>query len=199
MEILILSKTHIGSSACVGGVVLTDNSFVRLMNGKNLYQAGDTDFQIGQVWDIEFERHPDKAPHIEDVYIASKKFVRTIKDIKAFIKNNLTIWTGKPEIIFEESLGWTGNGSGYINKNTLPSNSVGFWISDRDLYLQDNKYYLYKRTRIWKSRKFSYVGYPDRIAVIPSGTLMRVSLAKWWKPDDIEIEHRCYLQISGWY
>jgi hypothetical protein len=29
--------------------------------------------------------------------------------------------------------------------------------------------------------------------------LVRVSLAGWWKPDDSDIEPRCYLQLSGWF
>ncbi len=28
---------------------------------------------------------------------------------------------------------------------------------------------------------------------------MRLSLAKWWKPEDSNVEARCYLQLSGWY
>jgi hypothetical protein len=28
---------------------------------------------------------------------------------------------------------------------------------------------------------------------------MRISLARWWKPDDSELSERCYLQLSGWY
>ena len=39
------------------------------------------------------------------------------------------------------------------------------------------------------------------IKVIPAGTLVRVSLARWWRPEDSEpnFEERCYLQLSGWY
>jgi hypothetical protein len=200
MEVLITSKTHVGSSACVGGVVLDTLQFVRLLNGKNEFQPGDTELEIGQIWDINFNSHADIAPHVEDVYITDKTFIRDIADFKAFVIKNLKVWKGKPETLFNGLLKWTGNGSGFLNNpNNLPQNSVGFWISDRDLVLEDNRYYVYKRKRAWKSRKFSYVGFPERIAVIPKGTLLRVSLAKWWKPEDIAIERRCYLQLSGWY
>ncbi|WP_166967334.1 dual OB domain-containing protein [Yeosuana marina] len=200
MEVLITSKTHVGNSACVGGIVLETLQFVRLLNGKNTYQPGDTELEIGQIWEIDFASHPDVAPHVEDVYVINKKFIRTLADVRAFVVKNLNVWEGKPEILFDGLLKWTGNGSGFLdNPNNLPQNSVGFWISDRDLILEDNRYFVYKRKRIWKSRKFSYVGFPDRISVIPAGTLIRVSLAKWWKPEDIAIGHRCYLQLSGWY
>ena len=200
MKVLILSKTHVGSSACVGGVVLETNEFVRLMNGPNQYQEGNTPLNIGQVWDIDYEARPDREPHIEDVHMKSKKYLHDFKNFQGYILGNLPIWEGKPEILFDGKLNWTGKGSGYLgNPENLPLNSVGFWISDRDLVLEDDRYYIYKRKRVWRNRKFSYVGFPNRIAAIPAGTLIRVSLAKWWKPDDINIEHRCYLQISGWY
>ena len=200
MEVLITSKTHVGSSACVGGIVIETLQFVRLLNGKDIYQPGNTELEIGQIWDINFNSYPAAAPHIEDVYITDKTFVKDIDDFKAFVIGNIKVWKGKPEILFDGLLKWTGTGSGHLNNpNNLPQNSVGFWISDRDLILQDNRYYVYKRKRSWKSRKFSYVGFPERIAVIPKGTLIRVSLAKWWKPKDISIEQRCYLQLSGWY
>lgn len=200
MEVLILSKTHVRSSACVGGVILKTNEFVRLLNGPRQYQEGNTPLNIGQVWDIDYEAHPDKEPHIEDVHIKSKKYLYDVEDLQGYIRGNLPIWEGKPETIFDGKLKWTGNGSGYLdNPKILPLNSVGFWISDRDLVLEDNRYYIYKRKRVWRNRKFSYVGFPNKIAVISAGTLIRVSLAKWWKPDDINIEHRCYLQLSGWY
>ena len=37
------------------------------------------------------------------------------------------------------------------------------------------------------------------LPIIPKGKIIRLSLAKWWKPEDSDIELRCYLQLSGWY
>ena len=45
-----------------------------------------------------------------------------------------------------------------------------------------------------------YVGFADPIERIPKGALVRVSLARWWRPDDApDMEERCYLQLSGWF
>ena len=44
-----------------------------------------------------------------------------------------------------------------------------------------------------------YVGCAEPLDRIPQGTLLRVSLARWWRPDDSDFELRCYLQLSGWY
>lgn len=43
-----------------------------------------------------------------------------------------------------------------------------------------------------------YVGFAEPINKIPAGTLVRVSLARWWRPTETS-EERCYLQLSGWY
>lgn len=43
-----------------------------------------------------------------------------------------------------------------------------------------------------------YVGLQD-VEVIPAETLIRLSLANWWVPEDGNVERRCYLQLSGWY
>lgn len=46
MEILITSKTHKGNAACVGGLVLSNNRYVRLLNPGNWDQFVDTDLNI---------------------------------------------------------------------------------------------------------------------------------------------------------
>ena len=50
-------------------------------------------------------------------------------------------------------------------------------------------------------RGLKYVGEESPIKVIPAGTLVRLSLARWWRPEKSEpnFEERCYLQLSGWY
>jgi ATP-dependent DNA helicase RecQ len=45
-----------------------------------------------------------------------------------------------------------------------------------------------------------FVGFQEPVEVIPAGTLLRVSLAHWWRPrEDADVEPRCYVQLSGWY
>jgi hypothetical protein len=204
MEILIASKTHKGNAACVGGIVLSNNRFVRLLNPGNWDQYADTNLQIGDIWDIQFvDRDDVEPPHIEDIIIQNRQYLRDIGDISNYLRNcGIRIYSGAPGQIFEGRLGWTGNGSGYIgNRENLPENSVGFWISDKDLTLDDDgKHYIYPSTiTSAQVKRFPYVGFVSAVQVIPKGTLMRISLARWWKPDDLEINERCYLQLSGWY
>ncbi len=51
----------------------------------------------------------------------------------------------------------------------------------------------------YEDRRLKYVGAERAIPVIPAGTLIRVSLARWWAPEGSEMEERCYVQLSGWY
>lgn len=201
MEILVVSKTHKGKAACVGGILLSTNESVRLLNPGNWDQYSDTDLNVGTIWDIDFIRRTDViTPHIEDIIIQNKRFVRSETDIPSFVKQKgIRVYNGSPSNIFDGKLRWTGTGGGFISQSNLPQNSVGFWISDKDLNL-NGKHYIYPASnRFERDKKIPYVGFQEAADKIPSGTLIRVSLARWWKPDDSDIEERCYLQLSGWY
>ena len=204
MEILITSKTHKGKSACVGGLVLSNNRLVRLLNLGNWDQCADTDLKIGGVWDIQFyDRQDTEPPHIEDIIVQNKNYLRDIENISSYLRNcGVTIFNGSPNQIFNGRLGWTDKGGGYTeNRANLPPNSVGFWISDQDLRLDNNeKHYNYPSQNIFtRPKRFPYVGFEPKVQVITRGTLMRISLARWWKPEDSDMNKRCYLQLSGWY
>ena len=55
MDVIIVSKTHMSSAACVGGV-LANGRFVRLLDSKGYNQKLDTDFNIGDVHTISLKR-----------------------------------------------------------------------------------------------------------------------------------------------
>jgi hypothetical protein len=202
MEVLITSKTHKGKNACVGGLVVNSGQFVRLLNEGNWDPSAENEFNIGDIWNIRFTPREDiEPPYVEDVVIHYKSFQRKIENISAFIINSgVEIFRGSPYSIFNGFIRWTGSGSGFVaDKNDLPPNSVGFWISDKDLILND-KHYEYPYQNIYvQNKRFRYVGYDAPVKIIPEGTPIRVSLARWWKPDDADFEERCYLQLSGWY
>jgi hypothetical protein len=55
MEVLILSKTKYGSTlVCVGGICVSNKQFISLLNQGGYYQPADTQFNIGDIWDITF-------------------------------------------------------------------------------------------------------------------------------------------------
>ena len=148
MDVIIVSKTRMSTSACVGAVT-GNGRFVRLLNEDGYNQDVNTSFNIGDVWTIDYQERPNKtAPHIEDILITNKKIRGTLKSelkmLQVIQKFGVKIWRGRPDVLFEGKLNWTNSGSGYINEeNGICVNSVGFWISDRDL----KKRIFYEKTR----------------------------------------------------
>ncbi|HAH55422.1 MAG TPA: hypothetical protein DCM02_09120 [Flavobacterium sp.] len=204
MDVLILSKTHMNNGKCCIGGITGSGRYVRLLttNGEN--QPEDTDLNPRQVWEVEFtERSNMTAPHVEDVLVSSRKIKGSLKDeltILEFIKQRkIAIWEGSPDVLFDGKIRWTKNGSGFINKEAVSEHSVGFWISDKDLTKSiyfDKPRYSYHGSNGWRS--LPYVGFDEPLEIILKGTLIRVSLARWWDTKGTT-ELRCPLQLSGWY
>jgi hypothetical protein len=201
MEVLIISKTHMTNAICIGGVVLANNQYVRLLNRGNKNQPIDTEIEIGQIWEINFiSRNPITAPHNEDVIVLDKTYLRNEPDTATFIKNRgLVDWVGTIESIFEGLLHWTKAGSAYIDPlaSTLPKRSAGFWISDKDLYLYNYmgaSRYRYPKSDEYRGLKF--VGFQPVINIIPAGTIIGVSLTRPFTMNGVQ---GLWLQLSGWY
>ena len=82
----------------------------------------------------------------------------------------------------------------------IPSSSVGFWTCNTTLtkVVEGKKIYYFTNNK--SKARVRYVGLTPPQDKILSGTLVRVSLARWWIPQDSDYdEKRCYLQLSGWY
>jgi ATP-dependent DNA helicase RecQ len=206
MEVLIVSKTHMSSAACVGGLVLSNNRYVRLLNPGNYNQPTDTDFEVGDIYELTFaDRTNIHPPHIEDVIISSKKFVRRVDNMPNFLtQRNIIDWNGHINNLFGGLLIWTNSGTGYIPLGgQMPTQSVGFWIADKDLIRVsfENNRVRFRYPNGTNYRNISYVGYQDTLATIPAGTILRVSLSRIFPPENSEITapRGYYLQLSGWY
>ena len=76
-----------------------------------------------------------------------------------------------------------------------------FWRPDQPLGLDyQGKRIRYRYPGEDGGRTITFVGFQEPVEVIPAGTLVRVSLAHWWRPTDKpEQELRCYVQLSGWF
>lgn len=205
MEVLIVSKTHMANAACVGGLVLENNRYIRLLNPGDQNQPADTPFNVGDVFDLSFtNRLTIQPPHIEDVIVTRQRFVRTIDDMASFIRErDLVDWNGHINNLFDGLLDWTQNGSGYIPAaGEMPQQSVGFWIADRNLECAPfNGKVRYRYPNGHNFRSVTYVGYQDRLETIPAGTILRVSLSRIFPrgDSDINVPRGYYLQLSGWY
>jgi hypothetical protein len=140
-------------------------------------------------------------PHTEDVLVSHYQLVGIKPNLRAHLLTRVTPWRGGIDQVFGGVLGYTSNNNGYVCERLgVPAHSTWFWIPNLDLALRDDgKHYDYPEGH--QPRGLSYVGEIAAPPTLPGGTLIRVSLARWWKPDDAEpdLESRCYLQLSGWY
>jgi len=200
MHVLILSKTSYGQTqVCVGGMVMGNNRYIRLLKSNGYYQDIDTPLNVGDVWDINFTPKLGlRQPHAEDVLVQSKTLVKRNANISEYIQNSgALIWQGNIEQVFYGKLQWTNWGKGYINQQNCDiEHSVGFWLSDKDITLEGDSYRYV--TDSGENRYVKYKGLVEPPTLIPANTLIRLSLAKWWDANGDE-EERCYMQLSGWY
>lgn len=199
MKVYIVGRTKMaGASRCIGGL-LENGTSVRLINPSGQWTAA-APFQIGQVYEINSAAvSPLTHPHTEDILVQSYSLIGSEPDIKSKIISLVNPSAGSIANIFDGSLRFTGSNNGYIAQaGGVPSHSTAFWIPNQALTLRDDgRHYDYKR--FFQRRGMAYVGEQQTIAEIPAGTLVRVSLARWWKPEELDIEERCYLQLSGWF
>ncbi len=202
MNVLIVARTKMfGSSRCIGGLT-KDGYSVRLLTASGENHDESAPFQIGQIWELCFGPRPQIIePHVEDVFVTAQQYVRNQAKLREHLLQRVTPWRGGIDQLFGGLIRFTNMNNGYISAQAgIPGKSTGFWIPDQDLQLRkDKKHYDYITGHLL--RGLSYVGEATKIDPIPAYTLVRVSLARWWKPDNANsgFEERCYLQLSGWY
>jgi hypothetical protein len=172
-RVLIVARTRMSNDACVGGLALDTNRNVRLLRPGGLHQPQNTSFDKGH-------------------YIGKQP------DLRNFLMQRVQPWQGGPDKLFDGQLVLEST-SGYIcRRKGIPNCSVGYWLPDNSLtmtYKNNKPSYQMEYRRAFSIK---YVGFSDPIYRIPAGSLIRVSLARWWVPPEAD-EERCYLQLSGWF
>jgi hypothetical protein len=200
-RVLIVAKTRMSNGVCIGGLTRDGNKNVRLIPPNRRNHPADTLFDVGQVWDLDF--HPSleiTSPHVEDVIVTKERYITQIPNLLETLLERVQPWQGNPEQLFDGLLTFVESGKGYISQlKGLPNSSTGFWLPNRPL----DKITSYGKTNYIYNSPFGrfylpYVGLASPIDQIPNGTLIRVSLARWWAPDGTN-DKKCYLQLSGWY
>lgn len=109
---------------------------------------------------------------------------------------------GHPRELFEGFLRTTGSGSLYVAAgDDVPHYSTTFWRPDRPLTrIPRKKDWGYRYPTQNGGCTLAFVGFQEPIETIPARTLLRVSLARKWRPKDKpDAEERHYAQLSGWF
>ena len=203
MKVLIVGKTRMGSGVCIGAMTTHGKSVRLIPFNEDPYDRANQEYEVGDVWEISFTPATSLIPpHIEDVVVYERHRLGSARDLIDFIERFVPPQTGAPEVLYEGLLQTTQRGSLYIaERSGVPPYSTTFWRPDRLLTydtVEGSVRYRYRTEN--RSCTLPFVGFQQSLDKIPAGTLVRVSLARWWHPDNTpDIEERCYAQLSGWF
>jgi hypothetical protein len=202
-KVFIVSKTKMKNHVCIGGI-LENGVSVRLLSSNKINQPIETNMSIGAYYLIDYEKKNQlQHPHVEDIVVNDHYYqgssVDVYHELKSLLKHNKVITdSGNLLDIFESNIIWSRSGAGFLSANREVTNySTCFWISNEPLYkliLNSNCYYENKT----KTIKIKHVGFQNEVDIITTGSLVRLSLARWWAKDS-SVDKRCYLQLSGWF
>ncbi len=202
MKVVIVAKTRQGGGACIGGLTFGGRSVRLLHPNRETDPAPNMDYEMGDVWEITWQPCDDRPlPHAEDLTVLSKRRLAPIDDLFAFIHHHFPPHIGGPEALYAGLLQTTKKGALYIAERTgVPDHSTTFWTPDKPLTREvGSKRLFYRYPTPDGGRTLTFVGFQEPLEVIPAGTLIRVSLAHWWRPDELpDGELRCHAQLSGW-
>jgi ATP-dependent DNA helicase RecQ len=203
MKVLIVAKTRRGGGACVGGIDETGRSVRLIAHDAASNERAGLEYEVGEVWEVDSGPDPDIIPpHVENTIIYHAKRLRDSNKVTDTIARFMPPVTGGPEQLFDGYARATASGGLYICQDGgLPSRSTMFWIVDKPLRLDfEAKRIRYRYSTSDGGRTLTFVGFQEPVPEIAAGTLLRVSLAHWWRPlDQPDEELRCFVQLSGWF
>jgi hypothetical protein len=203
-RVLVVARTRMNQGrVCVGGHDL-DRDFrsLRLLTKAGMNIKEDAEIEVGEVWELDYVDHPEPdPPHVEDVLVSEGKRVESlsIDEVHALILDNETPWSGSPDTLFDGTVAGTPNGRVYVPADgPLPTRSTGYWILGEEIvgHISHEKMrFLYVGSGGLNG--FTWAGMADPPLRIAAGTLVRVSLARWYDPESAPAGY--YAQISGVY
>lgn len=209
-KVLIVSKTKMAQQrVCVGGIDIEKHSSIRLMNEHGYHETlKECPYNIFDIWDLKYNIISTRTlPHSsEDVNVLQRNKLGVLKKdinvIDILKKCRVNIYRGQINNVFNGCLKSTDNGSLFISQPQVPNHSTCFWVCDQNVTRKDYQgkiKFNYKDDIHKWGCNISYVGLEENpINIIPKGSLIRLSLAHWWSPDE-DTEKRCYLQLSGYF
>jgi hypothetical protein len=127
------------NAACIGGLVLKSNKSIRLLQADGRNHPSNTDYDIGQVWDLDYRPLTSlRAPHLEDVTVLQRKYKRHLPSLRTLLLERIHPWRGSPQHLYDGLIRATTNGSGYICARVgVPGASTGYWLAGRPLTTVD--------------------------------------------------------------
>ena len=130
MKVWIVSKIHIGRNDCwVHGLTETKQN-IRLLKSDGSCPSINTKFEIGQIWDLDFQK-PSQFTLLygENVIVHSWKYIGYERNLRDFLMERINPWYGGPIQLFGGYLcsGSSWKGLYVAMRKDLPSVSMGDW------------------------------------------------------------------------
>ena len=203
MKVVIVAKTRKGAGACIGAITFDGQSVRLIAADAETNERAGLEYGVGEVW--ELQSRPATAlmpPHNENIIVCQKRQLPLRVDPVSFIELYMPPKVGDVGLLYDGLSTNTDSGALYVaNPKGIPSYSTTFWRPDQPLHLDlTGKRIRYRYPTADGGRTLTFVGFQEPVEVIPAGTLLRVSLAHWWRPDERpDQEMRCYVQLSGWF
>ncbi len=202
MKVLIVAKTRRGAGACIGGISF-DGQSVRLVAAHAAQdETAGMDYAIGEVWEVEGKTAAQLTPpHVENFVVHHKERLPLVIDLLSFITHYMPPVYGPIGQLYQGFTQSFGTGVVTITRAAIPNYSTIFWRPDQPLTIDHiGKKIRYRYPTADGGRTITFVGFQEPLETIPAGTLLRISLSHWWRPDDKPAwDERCYVQLSGWF
>ncbi|MXV73946.1 DNA helicase RecQ [Candidatus Poribacteria bacterium] len=206
MRVLIVAKTRMGAGACIGAITETGKSVRLIPFNADPHDGANQEYEVGDIWEISAKPETSLIPpHNENIVVHKKSRVRTAKDTKNLVSAIELLMppkVGNPRELYGGLLQTTSSGSLYVPAaGDVPAYSTMFWRSDQPLIRDvEGRRIRYRYPTENGGCTLTFVGFQEPLETIPTGMLLRVSLAHRWKPkDQPDAEERHYAQISGWF
>ena len=200
-NVLVTSKTKASNNNICIEAITKDGKNVRLLYSMNSNISETLNINIYDNLLIKYqELETIQFPHAENINVFYIKIISKNNKPMLDILNtlNINILQGDPTSLFDKKLVWTQDtwhSMGYVSLNNVPEYSIHFWIADKDLYLNKNKYeYIIDD----KTYSMQYTGVHKPQDCIYKGTLIKISLANWWNNNSSN-DSRCILELSEYY
>ena len=202
-DIVVVGVTRMGPVACVGALDCETGASYRLvrLDGRAPFEL-DTDLRPGAVLSVDL-LGPAKLdpPHVEDVAIGAVRRIGRMEPLALarFVlrTSQAPIWRGGFDRLFDGTLRpHKGLTVALRRGHRLPGCSTGFWIPDQPLVRTGDDRFLYLQDNVPLFEVKSVAIEPILEQTLPAGSLLRMSLARWFKPAG-KVPEACWLQLSG--
>ena len=187
MKVLIVAKTRRGGGACVGGITEDGRSVRLIASDAATNERAGLEYEVGEVWEIDSVADPVIIrPHVENIIVLDARRLRRSERVMETIHRFMPPVVGGPDKLFDGVAQATAAGGLYVAERTgLPQRSTMFWTPDQPLLLDcEGKRLRYRYPTSDNGRTLTFVGFQEPLGEIAADTLLRVSLAHWWRPTE---------------